>query len=85
MQAWDLGIERVDNGFIVRWWEEEEAGEFTEHLQVFEAEVGEWGDHEALIHCLRFVTEYFGLQGCKHDEKRIQFDVLRINLAEESA
>ena len=71
MQAWDLGIERVDNGFVVSWWEELEAEEFMEHKQVFEAGESEWGDHEALVACLRFVVEHFGLQGSKHDGLRI--------------
>ena len=72
MQAWELQVERVDNGFLVRWWEEMEPGEFVEHKVVFEAgEKDAWDDHRALVFCLRFITEHFGLQGSKHDEKRI--------------
>ena len=71
MQTWDLQVERVDNGFLVRWWEEMEAGEFVEHKVVFESGEVDFGDHLALVSCLRFITEHFGLQGSKHDEMRI--------------
>ena len=72
MQAWELQVERVDNGFLVRWWEEMEPEEFVEHKVVFEAgEKDVWDDHLALVNCLRFITEHFGLQGSKHDEMRI--------------
>ena len=77
MQAWELQVERVDNGFLVRWWEEMEAGEFGEHKVVFEAgETYSHPEHYALMHCLMYLTEHFGLQGSKHDEKRISIKLV---------
>lgn len=67
----ELSIERVSNGFIMKYWEDVE-DEPTLQQVVFEEQETQHGEVENFKHLLYSITEYFGLTGSKHDERRIK-------------
>ena len=73
---WEYTITRCDNGFIVRWLEDIEEADVLPRQQVFEAEeFDEWAFKEAFVRCLHCLADSFGLQGSKHDAKRIKIEL----------
>jgi len=77
MLDWELWVTRAENGFIVRWMEDIDNGTVRQVYEVFEnAELDEWGMHEAMVCCLRHLVEHFGLSGSKHDATRIAIDLV---------
>ena len=77
MLDWKYSITRGENGFAVRWMDELENGNVRQGHQYFEAnESEEWGDHNALVRCLWFITESFGLSGSKYDAVRIKIELV---------
>jgi len=86
MLDWEYTITKAENGFCVRWLEEMENGNVRQLYRLFEAEeFDEWGDHAALVRCLIFLTESFGLSGSKHDARRIITNSREINRLRERA
>lgn len=67
---WSLGIIRSDNGYILKWYEENEDGQQVPHTLVFEeSEVG--GELEAAHKMVWEVLEYFGIYYSKHNKKNL--------------
>lgn len=67
---YEIGIERVNNGFIVSWLEDGEAKSL-----VFEDDEI-LGELFAMQNALYQVIEHFGLFGSKHDDRRLRVDVV---------
>lgn len=67
----DLNIEKVSNGYIMKFWNEIE-GEPTMQSVVFEEQETQHGEVECFKNLLYSITEYFGMVGSKHDERRIK-------------
>jgi hypothetical protein len=67
----NLEVERTDNGFLAKWWEDE-APEPVKHIMVFEETDTEDGEVECFARLLWYVTEHFGMVGSKHDKYRIR-------------
>jgi hypothetical protein len=69
----ELTILRVDNGFIASFWEGESPEmEAVKTQIVFEEGDGEHADIECFQRLLYYITEHYGLQGTKHDKRRIR-------------
>jgi hypothetical protein len=69
----ELNIEQVSNGYICRWWEDNnEYEELVKQQMVFEEDGTEHGNIECFRSLLYFITEHFGMLGSKHDARRIR-------------
>jgi len=70
---WEVDIEKVNNGYVCRWWEDNTEGEeLVKQQVVFEEADTEHGIVECFQALLYFITEHFGMIGSKHDAKRIR-------------
>ena len=68
---WSLGIIRSDNGYILKWYEENNDGEKVPHALVVEESNDEGGELEAAQKVLRGVLDYFGVYYSKHNKKNL--------------
>lgn len=69
---WTLEIEKIDNGYIAGWWEENTEDDLVKHQMVFEEINSEYGEIECFQNLLYFITDHFGMIGSKHDARRIR-------------
>jgi hypothetical protein len=67
----NLEIERTDNGFLAKWWADEEP-EPVKHIMVFEEHITETSELECFARLLWYIVEHFGMVGSKHDLSRIR-------------
>lgn len=69
--VWELNIKRVENGFVVINYNEDEGG-VVEREYVFEQKDNEL---EAMVDVLNFIQDHFGYYGSKHDKERIFVEI----------
>jgi hypothetical protein len=67
MGYFDLGIQKVENGFLTLF---EEDGVYTQN--VFEESDDEHGEIECFKRLLYSIVDHFGMTGSKHDARRIR-------------
>jgi hypothetical protein len=70
-----IDVEKVENGYVVEFWEwADEGGEEIKTRMVFEDmdDMGEDSGVECFARLLWYITEHFGMIGSKHDLKRIR-------------
>jgi hypothetical protein len=82
---WKLEIEKVGNGYICRWREDDDGdgalgrirrllGTCKEYKEVFSIPDIRWGEVSTFQEVLCFVTDHFGMTGSKHDARRIRIE-----------
>lgn len=69
---WDLRITKADNGYRCNWLQEtDDLGDVRIYENVTEEAESEHREVEAFARLLWFITDFFGMVGSKHDERRI--------------
>lgn len=73
---YSLKIKRVNNGYILSYWND--YGVYTEDVieEGDEEDYSNTVDIKSGLELLAFVLDYFGLDGDKHDKKRIIIDTI---------
>jgi hypothetical protein len=72
---WSLGIIRSDNGYILKWYEENEDGQQMPHTLVVEESDEEGGELEAMRNMLCRVKEHFGVFYSKHNKFNLDISI----------
>ena len=67
---WYLNITKAENGYVLRWSDEDEYGAEVIHTEVVEDD--ERDQLKSGVELLYRIMEYFGFLGSKHDEERIR-------------
>jgi hypothetical protein len=73
---WEIEIEKVQNGYVCKWWEEADDDELVKGQRVFEEQDSARGDLDAFVSLCWFLAEHFGVYGSKHDEFRLRCEVV---------
>ncbi len=77
MNKWFVNIERVENGFVVQWSDEDDEGVPTPKKNVFTFDdEDDFGEHRCTADMFLFVKEHFGVFNHKDDKKRLSIDVV---------
>lgn len=66
---WAIGIMRVSNGYILKWYDEDEEDREFPQSMVIEEEEG--GELKAAQKMLWEVLEYFGIYYSKHNKRNL--------------
>jgi hypothetical protein len=69
---YELNIEKVRTGFIVKYDVEQEEGVFATFKDVFDEKEGE---KKCMVDMLNFVKEYFGGSFCKHHKENVMVEL----------
>ena len=72
---WAIAVERVTNGYICWWYDEDEEGKPFIQSQVFEEVDMENGELEATMNMLYFVKEHFGVHFSKHNKFNLDISI----------
>lgn len=72
---WAIGIEKVLNGYICRWYDEDDEGKPIIHTRVFEEIDEENGELEAMRNMLYCVKEHFAVYYSKHNPYNLDISV----------
>lgn len=67
-----ISIEKVQNGYILSYYEEIEDDVYKKYKQVFSDE--DDGEDEALVELLRTVSGHFGIFHSKHNDKNLKIE-----------
>jgi len=71
---WECEIAKVDNGYVLKYWEETESQNIR-HRIVFEEQDTETGELEVMKNLLRAVTEHFGIIYSKHNKNNLEIRI----------
>lgn len=72
---WQIELERVQNGYTARWWEDADDDNLVKEQRVFEEQDTPKGELDAFVALVWFLAEHFGVYGSKHDEFRLRCEV----------
>jgi hypothetical protein len=72
---WAIAVERVTNGYICRWYDEDEEGKPFVVSEVFEEIDTEKGELYATLAMLYRVKEHFGVHFSKHNKFNLDISI----------
>jgi len=78
MSDWEMSIEKVDNGYLLKFSDVQYAADVetpTVRREVVAEDDSEWGHLEAGLMLIYRMMDFFDLTGSKHDERRIQVSI----------
>lgn len=71
MAYFNIEVNKVDNGYTVSFWEDED--DFAAKTQlVFEEDDGEHGEIECFKRLLWYIRDHYGMTGSKYDKNQIR-------------
>ena len=74
--TWELKINKVENGYVLEWEEENEENVKLKKQQVIEEPDTEDGELEAMKMLLLEVKEHFGIYSNKYDKKKLNIEII---------
>lgn len=79
--TWEIKINKVSNGYLLNWSEENDENEMTDHQQVIEekSEGEDDGELKAMEDLLFQIKEYFGVFYSKHNKKNLVIEIQETN------